>query len=117
MRLVADANVLLSALIGGRAKAVLTHPDVEAVFTTRMTLAEVQDYVVGLAAKRRLPLDRILLTLAALPVTVVERAQYAAKLLDEAARAVGHRPSSRCSEPPIGALFPSPFLVRSLVLP
>ena len=29
MRLAADANVLLSAVLGGRAKLVLTHPEVE----------------------------------------------------------------------------------------
>lgn len=37
MRLAADANVLLSASIGGQAKRVLRHPSIE----TEVTLAEV----------------------------------------------------------------------------
>jgi predicted nucleic acid-binding protein len=63
VRLVADANVLLSAVIGGRARLVLHHPDVH-------------EYLAVLAEKRRLRLDTLLLTLAALPVTVVERSEY-----------------------------------------
>ncbi len=76
MRLVADANVLLSALIGGRARLALTHPSVEAVYAAAATLAEVQEYMSTLARKKRLPLDVLLLALAALPVVVVERADY-----------------------------------------
>ena len=44
MRLVADANVLLSAVLGGRAKAVLEHPGVTEILTTQITLSEVQEY-------------------------------------------------------------------------
>lgn len=35
MQLVADANVLLSAVIGGPAMLVLQHPNVEAVYVER----------------------------------------------------------------------------------
>ncbi len=73
MRLVADANVLLSALIGGRAQLALTHPSVEAVYAAAATLSEVQEYVSTVARRKRLPLDVLLLALAALPVVVVER--------------------------------------------
>ena len=62
MELVADANVLLSAIIGGRAALVLRH----------------------------LHLDTLLLTLAALPVTVVERSEYE-RHLPEAERRIGKR--------------------------
>ena len=55
MRLVADANVLLSTVLGGRASIALTHPGVEEVFTAA-ALAEVQEYVAVLARKKRLPL-------------------------------------------------------------
>ena len=51
MRLVADADVLLSAVIGGRAKAVLEQPSVTDVFAAEATLAEVQEYAAQLAAK------------------------------------------------------------------
>ena len=76
MQLVADANVLLSAVIGGRAKLILGHPDIEAVFTPTAAIDEVYEYLPALARKKRLQLDTLLLTLAALPVTVVDRAEY-----------------------------------------
>jgi predicted nucleic acid-binding protein len=76
VRLVADANVLLSAVIGGRARLVLHHPDVEEVYAPVFALDEVHEYLAVLAEKRRLRLDTLLLTLAALPVTVVERSEY-----------------------------------------
>ncbi len=90
MRLVADANVLLSALVGGRAQVALIHPSVQAVYTAADTLAEVQEYVSSLARKKRLPLDVLLLALAALPVIVVERADYERKVA-EATRRLGRR--------------------------
>jgi len=80
VKLVADANVLLAALLGGRAKVVLQHPEVEELLTTEATLAEVQEYAVILAKKRRLSLDTLLLAMAALPVTLVEKPVYASRL-------------------------------------
>ena len=77
MRLVADANVLLAAVLGGRAKIVLQHPEVEEVLTAEATFAEVQEYSVILAGKKRLSVDTLLLAVAALPVTVVEEPVYA----------------------------------------
>ena len=80
MKLVADANVLLAALLGGRASAVFGHPEIEELFTAEATFAEVQEYAVVLARRRRLPLDTLLLAMAALPVSVVERTVYASAL-------------------------------------
>ena len=57
MQLVADANVLLSAVIGGRATLILEHPEVEAVFTPATAIDEVSEYLPVLARKRRLQLD------------------------------------------------------------
>ncbi|MFN0168381.1 MAG: PIN domain-containing protein [Bryobacteraceae bacterium] len=80
MRLAADANVLLSAVLGGRANAVLSHPEVEDVFTTEVTFAEVQEYAAQLARKKRLSLELVLLAMAALPVRIVSRDEYAASV-------------------------------------
>ena len=80
MRLVADANVLLAAVLGGRAKALLQHPQIDELLTAEATLAEVQEYAVILAKKRHLSLDTLLLAVAALPVTVVEEAVYSSAL-------------------------------------
>ena len=90
MKLVADANVLLAALLGGRAKVALQHPEVEELLTTEATLAEVQEYAVILAKKRRLSLDTLLLAMAALPVTLVEKPVYASRL-PQARKIVGQR--------------------------
>lgn len=93
MRLVADANVLLSAVLGGRAGLILNHPRVLEVLTTDSTFAEVQEYASHLARNRRLSLDVLLLAVASLPVTVVEPEVYAAKL-PEAEKQIGRR--DRC---------------------
>ena len=90
MQLVADANVLLSAVIGGRAKRVLAHPDVEAVSTPTAAMDEVYEYLPALARKKRLQLDTLLLTLAALPVTVVDRTEYR-RQIGEAGRRMRRR--------------------------
>ena len=80
MRLVADANVLLSSVIGGRAALALRHDKVEQVFTPAAAYDEVFEYLPSLAKKKRLELDTLLLACAALPVTVVERSEYKDKL-------------------------------------
>jgi predicted nucleic acid-binding protein len=90
VQLVADANVLLSAVIGGRAALALRHDDVEQVFTPAAAYDEVLEYLPALAKKKRLGLDTLLLAFAALPVTVVERVEYAAKL-STARRRIGKR--------------------------
>lgn len=90
MQLVADANVLLSAVLGDRARLVLHHPEVERVFIAEPTLGEVQEYAIILAPKRRMHFDQVLLAVAALPVTVVERAVYT-NSMSQARRLVGKR--------------------------
>lgn len=90
MNLAADANVLLSALIGGRARLILSHPQIHEVFTTEHTFAEVEEYVPVLSRQKRLPADILPLAVAALPVTVVSHAQYA-KSIAEATKRIGRR--------------------------
>ena len=80
MRLVADANVLLSAVLGGRAGDVLKHSEVHEVLTAEAAFAEVQEYAVLLARKRGVSVDAVLLTVAASPVLMVERTVYARAL-------------------------------------
>jgi predicted nucleic acid-binding protein len=90
VRLAADANVLLAAVIGGRARLVLGHPRVLEVLTTERTLAEVEEYSLILAEKRKLRTDLLLLAVAALPITVVDQTAYAHRL-PEAVRRIGRR--------------------------
>ena len=90
MRLAADANVLLSCVIGGRARIILKHPKIDQIFTTEHTFAEVEEYTLVLARKKRIPSDLLLLAVAALPVTIVERVTYA-KRLPQALKLIGRR--------------------------
>ena len=90
MKLAADANVLLSAVIGGRAKVVLAHPQIEEVLTTQHTIAEIEEYALILAKRRRLRADFVLLAVAALPVTIVAPTAYS-KSMAEALHRIGNR--------------------------
>lgn len=90
MRLVADANVLLSAATGGRAALILARPDLVEGVTTASALAEVQAYAAALARKVRLPLDTVLLAVATLPILIFDRREYTSAL-PEARRRIGMR--------------------------
>ena len=90
MKLAADANVLLAAVLGGRAKLILGSAEVEEILTAETTFAEVEQYTAVLARKRRLPIDLLLLAVASLPVTIVEAATYS-RSISEAKRRIGRR--------------------------
>lgn len=90
VKLAADANVLLSAVIGGRARLVFRHSKVQEILTTSLTFSEVEEYAPVLAERRGLPADVIILAVAALPIAIVERARYAKKV-PEALRRIGRR--------------------------
>ena len=90
MQLAADANVLLSAVLGGRAKTVLTHPSIQSVFTTQATLSEVNDYALVLARKKRIPAGTVMLAVATLPITLVE-SQECSGSIGRARQLIGKR--------------------------
>lgn len=80
MKLAADANVLLSAVLGGRAALVLNHPEIEEVLTTGVAFDEVQEYAVIPGRKKRLSEETLLLAVASLPVTSVNPEEYGAEM-------------------------------------
>jgi predicted nucleic acid-binding protein len=90
VRVAADANVLLSAILGGRARLIMENSQIEEILTTENTLAEVREYAVVLAKKKNLPADILLLAVTSLPVTVIDRAAYEGSL-SEAKRRIGRR--------------------------
>ena len=90
MKLAADANVLLAAVLGGRARLIFGSTEIEEVLTAETTFAEVEEYAVVLAKKKRLPADLLLLAVASLPVTIIEREAYADSI-SEAHRRIGRR--------------------------
>lgn len=93
VRIVADANVLLSAVLGGRARLILQHPAVTEVLTAEQTLAEVEEYAGVLARRKLLDEDLVLLAVAALPVTVVARPAYASAPSKASKRIGGRDPN------------------------
>lgn len=90
MRLAADANILLSAVLGGRAKVILQHPEVEEVLTAEAIFEEVQEYAAHLARRKRLPLDLVLLAVATLPVRIVDLEEYRSSVA-QAQKRIGRR--------------------------
>ena len=90
MKIAADANALLSAVIGGRARLVLDHSEIDEVVTTEATFAEVREYAVQLGRKKKLAPDVMLLTVAALPVLIISPEAYQGAMA-EARRLIGWR--------------------------
>jgi predicted nucleic acid-binding protein len=76
--LVADANVILSATIAGRARDVLVDAEAPRVVAAREVGAEVLEHLPRLAERRGLALGPLLLTFAALPIDWIEPAEYVA---------------------------------------
>jgi len=90
VRLAADANVLLSAVIGGRARLVLSHPRVEEVLTTETVFAEVEEYAAVLGRMRKIPEETLMLAVASLPVSIVARDVYV-RSIAQARKRIGWR--------------------------
>jgi predicted nucleic acid-binding protein len=90
VKLAADANVLLAAVLDGRAGLIMGSAEIDEIFTAEATFAEVEEYAPVLARKKRLPIDLLLLAVASLPVTIVEREAYA-NSISEAKRRIGRR--------------------------
>jgi predicted nucleic acid-binding protein len=90
MKLAADANVLLSAVIGGRARLVLSHPEIEEVSTTSSVFAEVEEYAAVLGQKKKLAPQTLMLAVASLPVSIVASEIYA-RSIAKARRTIGKR--------------------------
>lgn len=90
MRLAADANVLLAAVLGGRARLILESPQIEEIVTVEPIVAEVQEYAVSLAKKKGLAEDLVLLAIGTLPVTIVEPSIYQGAI-PEALKRIGKR--------------------------
>ena len=85
----ADANVILSAVLGHAALKVFTETDVS-VLTTLGVLPEVRDYLPVVAEQYDLLREALEAQLRLLAVRECERGEYASKL-DAAKRAIGKR--------------------------
>ncbi|MGH9606967.1 MAG: PIN domain-containing protein [Terracidiphilus sp.] len=90
MKIAADANVLLAAVLGGRARLVLDDPEIEEVLTTSAAYAEVEEYATLLGRKRKLAPEVLMLAVATLPVSIVSPEVYKAAIT-EADKQIGWR--------------------------
>jgi predicted nucleic acid-binding protein len=90
VKIAADANVLLSSVIGGRARLVLNHPEIDEVVTTEATFAEVREYALLLGRKKKLVPDALLFAVATLPVSIVSPEVYQSAMA-EARKLIGGR--------------------------
>jgi predicted nucleic acid-binding protein len=77
--IVADANVILSALIGGRAALVFSDGHGPKVYAPSYVRDEVQEYLPQLVAKKKLNLPLLLIAFDLLPVSWLDDADYVAQ--------------------------------------
>jgi predicted nucleic acid-binding protein len=79
MSIVADANVLLSAIVGNAALRVFTESSVR-VHATRFNADEVEQYLPRLSSRYNLPEHLVGMLWRLLPVTLHDEASYAEQL-------------------------------------
>jgi predicted nucleic acid-binding protein len=89
-KLAVDANPMLSAIIGGKARDVFQFFQSIAFYTTEFNFKEVEKYIPVLSEKRELPLDDLYLALSMLPVSICNQEFYSAKL-KQAGKLIGER--------------------------
>ena len=77
---VADANVLLSALTGGASRRVFERLRVFRIVTTDVAAEEIREHLPGLAAKYGLDSDYLLELFEVLPIEIVPEAGYKSRL-------------------------------------
>lgn len=87
---IADANVLLAALIRGRARLILIDPHGPRVLATEAVRQEVMEYAPSLARKRSLDLRDVQAAVAAMPVEWLAADAYS-PFREQALERIGHR--------------------------
>jgi predicted nucleic acid-binding protein len=88
-KLAVDANPILSALIGGKARDVFLSEGIS-LYTTHFNFEEVEKYIPRLSIQRGLPIDDLYLALSMVPVIVCDEEFYKSKS-KQAARLIGKR--------------------------
>ena len=79
MKLVVDANVFISALIGGKAAELLFNPNFD-LLTTERTTWEVNKYLPELAAYAEKSVENLLLLFELIPVRACQSKEYETSL-------------------------------------
>ncbi|MDP2166730.1 MAG: PIN domain-containing protein [Thermodesulfovibrionales bacterium] len=94
-KLAVDANPLLSAIIGGAARAVFLGGEGIGFYTTSFNLKEVERYIPRLSAERDIPLDDLYLAFSMLPVNIRDEDFYKS-MMKRAGRLLGKRDPDDC---------------------
>ena len=79
-KLAVDANPILSAIIGGSARAVFLAAKETIFYTTSFNFKRVEKYIPVLSSKRKIPLEGLYMALSLLPVTVCDMEFYKNKM-------------------------------------
>lgn len=86
IRIVVDANIILSALLGGSSRFILFDPQFEFV-TTRFTLEEVERYLPHVAEKSDVPIEELQEAILLLPLIIFPKEHYS-HMLSKAQKAL-----------------------------
>lgn len=89
-KLAVDANPILSAIIGGNARAVFLKEESTSFYTTVFNFKEVEKYIPLLSTKRRISSENLYLALSILPLVICDDDFYKDKI-QEAKRLIGKR--------------------------
>ena len=89
-KLAVDANPILFAIIGGKARSVFLDVDHISFYTTLFNFKEVEKYIPALASKRLLPIDDLYLALSTLPILVCD-VEFYKDTLKKAESLIGDR--------------------------
>jgi predicted nucleic acid-binding protein len=87
LRIVVDANILISALLGGKSRFILFDPKFEFI-TTEFTLREVEKYIPLISEKSGVPEKEIRKGVTLLPLKIVSK-NYYRDYLRQAAKLIG----------------------------
>ncbi|PKP58750.1 MAG: hypothetical protein CVT88_06805 [Candidatus Altiarchaeales archaeon HGW-Altiarchaeales-1] len=87
MKVCVDANVIISALIGGVTREILFDPKFEFI-STEFTINEVRKYMPLIAEKSRASVKKAKIALSVLPINIYKREHYSGKI-EEANRIIG----------------------------
>ena len=88
IRIVVDANIILSALLGGSSRFILFDPQFEFV-TTQFTLEEVERYLPHIAEKSGVSIEELREALLLLPLIIFSKEHYDSAL-SQARKALRH---------------------------
>ncbi len=89
-KLAVDANPVVSAIIGGSARAVFLAAEHVSFYAARFNFREVEKYIPALAAERKIPLEDLYLALSMLPLAVCDEDFYKPKIR-QAGKLIGKR--------------------------